>query len=136
MANARRTWALSLGMLGIFLAGGLTGVFAAAGYLHHHLRALHASGPRAVHLLGVKWLDWELDLDDRQEASIEEILSAAHLELFQFKSRHNLEVRAMVLPALERIDAVLTPQQAERWSEIRRHVVEHVDATAETAPGH
>lgn len=122
-------------MVGIFLAGALTGVFVAVGYVHHYLRALHSRGPNAVEVLGTKWLDWELDLDDRQEAAIHEILSATHMELFRFKSRHNEEIRALMIPALERIDTELKPEQASKWSEIRRRIVGHIDATAEAVPG-
>jgi hypothetical protein len=135
MVSGRRTWALSLGLLGIFLAGAVTGVCAAAGYVHHRLRALHAGGPHALHALGMEWLAWQLDLEPDQEAAIEEVLLEAHLELFRFKSRHNDEINAIVLPALERIDAQLTPQQAESWRGIREKIVEHAEATLETRSG-
>jgi hypothetical protein len=136
MVAGRRRWALTLGLLGIFAAGAATGVFATAAYVHHRLRALHEAGPHAVQTLGVAWLDGELDLTLEQEAAIEGILSDTHLELFRFKSEHNEEIRAIALPALERIDAALLPRQAERWGPIRARIREHVEATVETHGGH
>lgn len=135
MVAGRRKWAILLGLLGIFLAGGVTGVCAAAGYVHHRLRALHGGGAHAINALGVEWLDWELDLSPDQEAAIEGILHDAHLELFRFKSRHNEEILSIVFPALERIDAELTPRQVESWRGIREKIVEHAEATVETRPG-
>lgn len=131
----RRTWLLSLGLAGVFLAGALTGVFAAAGYVHHRLRALHAQGPHAVHVLGMQWLDWELDLEPDQERRIEDILHDAHMDLFRFKSRHNDELRAIVHAAVERIDRELTPEQARHWQALRARIAEHADATVESRSG-
>jgi len=135
MVAGRRRWGLSLGLLGIFLAGAVTGVFAAAGYVHHRMRALHAGGPHALHALGMEWLDWQLDLRPEQENAIEEILVEAHMELFRFKSAHNEEIRAIVLPALERVDAELSPAQMEQWRGIRETIVKHAEATVETQFG-
>lgn len=136
MVAGRRRWALSLGLLGVFLAGGVTGVFAAAAYVHHRLRALHTGGPHALHALGMRWLDWELDLSPEQETAIEAILLDTHEEFFRFKSRHNEEIRAIVFPALERIDAELTPEQAESWRATRDRIVEHAEATVEAHSDH
>jgi len=135
MVAGRRRWGLSLGLLGIFLAGAVTGVFAAAGYVHHRMRALHAGGPHALHALGMEWLDWQLDLRPEQENAIEEILVEAHMELFRFKSDHNQEICAIVLPALERVDAELSPAQMEKWRGIRETIVKHAEATVESQFG-
>jgi hypothetical protein len=131
----RRSWLLTAGLVGIFLAGAVTGVLAAAGYVHHHLRELHSGGPRAIHALGLKWLDRELDLSPSQERAIDAILLDAHHELFRFKSRHDDEIRAIVVPALERFEAELTPEQAERWAATRARILEHVEATVEDPHG-
>ncbi len=132
MVKRGRIWMLSLGLLGIFLAGAVTGVCAAAGFVHHRLRELHKGGPHALHALGMEWLDWELDLRPEQETAIDGILVEAHTQLFRFKSDHNDEICAIVLPALERIDAELTPDQREKWQPIRDLIVRHAEATAET----
>lgn len=136
MVAGCRKWILSLGLLGIFLAGMVTGVFAAVGFVHHRLRALHAGGPHAIHALGMEWLDWQLDLSADQHAAIDKILVDAHMELFRFKSEHNAELCAIVYPALERIDAQLTPEQAESWRGIRAMIVEHAEATVESISDH
>lgn len=136
MQTRRRSWVLYLGAAGIFLAGAITGVLAAAGYVHHRLRALHAGGPQVIHQLGMHWLDGELDLSPEQEKRIEAILFETHREFFRFKSEHNEEIRAIVLPALVRIDAELSPEQMERWRRTRKRIVEHVDATTETGSDH
>lgn len=136
MATRRRNWMLALGLFGIFVAGGVTGALGVVGYVHHRLHGLHAGGLAAVHALGAEWLDSELDLSAEQAAAIEQILGETHAELFRFKSRHNDEILAIVRPALERIDAQLTPAQAERWSAIRARIVEHAERTADEAPGH
>jgi hypothetical protein len=135
MVVGRRKWALSLGLLGVFLAGAVTAALATAGYVHHRLRSLHAGGPHAIHALGMAWLEQELDLTPDQKASIERILLDTHMELFRFKSRHNDEIRAIVLPALDRIDAALTPQQVETWRKTRDRIVEHAEATVDTRSG-
>ena len=132
MSRAASRTFVALGLAGIFAAGCVTGVCAAAWFVHHRMHALHGGGPHAIEALGVEWLGRELDLDDAQEAELAQILRDAHLELFRFKSRHNDELLAIVHPALERIDALLTPEQAARWSPLRAHVVEHAAATVET----
>jgi len=135
MANVARKWALCLGLVGIFLAGAITGVVGAAGYAHHRLRALHAEGPQALHRLGMTLLDWKLGLSDQQEVEIDAILRDTHHEFLQFKSRHNEEIRQIVLPALERIDAVLTPKQAEAWRDLREGIARHVEDAADVHAG-
>lgn len=131
MVKQRNTLLVVLGLAGLFLCGALTGVFAVGGMLHHHLRGLHSHGPNGAHTLGVKWLDWELDLDAEQERELEQILDEAHIDLFRFKSEHNEEITAILEPSLERIDALLTPEQAERWAPMRARVVEHLEARME-----
>jgi hypothetical protein len=131
MVAGPKKWMLFLALLGIFLAGAVTGVCAAAAFVHHRLNALHDGGPHALHALGVEWLDWRLDLSPDQEVAIEQVLVDAHMDLFRFKSEHNAEIRAILLPALERVDALLTPEQAEEWRGIRAHIVEHAEATVE-----
>jgi len=136
MAMNRRTWLISLGLAGLFAAGAVTGVLATAAFVHHKLRALHHAGPHAVNALAMKWLDWELDLRPDQEAAIETIVQEAHLQLFKFKTEHNEELRAMALPTLERIDAVLTPAQAERWRHTRARIVQHFEAAGHEPASH
>jgi hypothetical protein len=130
--RTRRNLVLALGFAGVFLAGALAGVFGAAGYVHHRLGALHSGDPHAVHALAIEWLDSRLDLAPEQSKAIESILSETHAALFRFKTEHNDELRAIVLPALERVDAQLRPDQVERWQELRDRIVEHVEATMET----
>src|SRR5688572_12700126 len=128
MAAGPRKWVLSLGLAGIFLAGCITGVVGATGYIHHKLHALHSGGPHAFHRLGMTWLDWKLDLNDQQAVEIESILREAHGEFLGFKDRHGEEIHAIVVPALERVDAVLTPEQEPDWREIRARIVGHFEA--------
>lgn len=128
----RRNQLLSIGFVGVFLAGAVAGAFATAGYVHHRLRALHSGDPAALHALGMEWLDAELDLAPEQEKAIEAILVDAHSAMFRFKSAHNDELRAIVMPALERVDAQMRPDQVERWRKLRDRIVEHVEATVET----
>jgi hypothetical protein len=129
---SRKGWTLSLGVLVVFGAGVVVGVLGAAAYVHHRLGALHEADPHALHALGMHWLDSELDLTAQQAKAVEEILNDAHLELFRFKSRHNEEIREIVLPALERVNALLMPSQAERWEPIRQRIVEHAEATLDS----
>lgn len=129
MTTNRRSWVLPLGLLGVFVAGATTGVFAAAGFVHHRLRALHQDGPKAIHALGMQWLDWELDLTPEQKKQVDELLVDTHDKLFRFKSEHNDEIKAIVMPALDRMDQLLTPEQREEWKGTREKIVKHVDAT-------
>lgn len=130
--SARRTRTLVLGFAGVFLAGVVAGAFATAGYVHHRMRAVHSGDPAALHGLGIEWLDAELDLSADQERAIEAILVDTHAAFFRFKSAHNDELRAIVLPALDRVDAALRPDQLERWRKLRDRIVDHVDATVDS----
>lgn len=128
-----RNLMVCLGLVGVFAFGVVTGVFGTGAYIHHHIRGLHGGGhgPERMESLGVAWLDWELDLDDSQHASIGEIVRDVHLELFRFKTAHSDEVQAIVMRGLERIDAELTPGQAERWAPLRGRLAEHAAAKLE-----
>ncbi len=131
MAAARRAWVLPVWLVGLFAAGVATGAFATVGLVHHRLRALHTEGPEAINALAAEWLNWELDLDAEQQTAIRSILVETHEQFFRFKSEHNDEIRAIVLPALERIDAQLTSEQKTRWAGMRARIVDHVEATLE-----
>ena len=54
------------------------------------------------------------------------------LVAFRFKSEHNDEICAIVMPALEQIDAELTPAQREKWQGIRDMVRRHAEATVDS----
>lgn len=132
MTTRRFGWKHWLGLLGIFVAGAVTGVFGAAGYVHHWIRDLHTGGPSAVHALGIEWLDSKLDLTAEQESAIEAIIRDAHVASLRFKVRHQEEVRAIVYPALERVDALLDDTQRAEWQRIRERIVEHIEFTGES----
>jgi len=136
MDGRRRTRLLALGMLGVFLAGAATGAMTMVGIVHSKLRELHSTDSRAALRLGVELLDWRLDLSPQQETEVGAILTDVNRDMLQFKTRHNDELRAILMPGVERIDAQLTPAQRERWAPLRQHLVEHIERTAESDLGH
>jgi len=125
----RRNWFVCLAMLGVFVAGAVTGVLATGAYIHHSLRSLHGDGPDGIHHLGVRWLDWKLDLSPEQELAIEQVIEDVHIELFKFKSAHNEELEAVVTGGLERVDRTLTSEQRAKWSPIRARIAQHAAVT-------
>jgi len=124
-----RTWLVCLGLVGVFAAGVATGAFGAGAYIHHHLLRLHGEGPEGLHNLGLDWLDRKLDLTSEQEAEVASVVEDVHLALFRFKTEHNDELEAIVTPGLERIDALLTPEQTAAWRPIRERIAAHAAAT-------
>ncbi|MBI5435463.1 MAG: hypothetical protein HZA52_21695 [Planctomycetes bacterium] len=134
MSARSSRWQLVLGLVGLFLIGTVTGVFLSAAYVHHRIRALHEGGPAAIHALGMDWFQHELRLNEDQVAGVEAVLGDVHRDLLRFKGEHEEEIRVIVVRGVERINALLTDDQRERWEPIRRRVLGHVAGTEASEP--
>lgn len=129
MSATKKRWPVYLGMLGIFVAGVVTGLLLAAGAVHHHWDDLHSHGPAGLHRFGTAWLEWNLDLTDAQHEQVDQVMHDLHMDLFRFKSEHNAEIDQIVSPALARIDAILDAEQMKEWKPMRDRVADHLAAT-------
>ncbi len=136
MAGVMRSGRAWLGMTIIFLCGAVAGVLGSAAFVHHRIRAFHREGAPAVRRLVMHALDWKLDLSGTQETAIAGILDDVHREFGEFRESHREIIHAIVERGLERIEAVMTPEQDDAWQDLRGAVEAHLErAHFGDAPG-
>ncbi|MEA2693788.1 MAG: hypothetical protein QOJ16_3175 [Acidobacteriota bacterium] len=114
----RRATAIAA-ILALFVAGVLVGVLGTHAFYLHELRqpgGLAAFGTRLL----ARDLKHRLDLDSRQEAQVEQILTATRAESAALRRETMPRVLAILDRAHARIDAVLTPEQRAEFERYQR----------------
>ncbi len=111
----RRAAALAT-LLGVFVLGAAVGVLGT--HLVHLRHGLGPhTGPPEFGLVGA-WLERRLDLTREQSARIEAILDRHHQEMFELRREMMPEFEDRFAATVEEIEAVLTPDQRERFRRI------------------
>lgn len=99
-----------------FVSGGIAGMLAE----HVHLmRHMHGRGTRFAPQMMVHRLDRTLDLTAEQRTKVEEIVMRHHQRILAITESTRPRVRAELEAANREIEAVLTPQQREKFSQLR-----------------
>jgi hypothetical protein len=111
-----RHWKLVLGLLVVFLAGGVTGSVLTLGVVHKRYRERlnpDTWGPRTV-----AWLHRELKLTPEQEEQARPIVDEEVGELVRLRDGADKERRVIIGRMLLRIAENLTPEQRDRLQEL------------------
>ena len=114
-----KKWKAVLGIIAVFILGGVAGAFIALGCFHH---SPHWGSPQATRMI-VRRLTRELSLDQSQKAKVEAIITAAHDEMTR---EVQPRIEAIIARSQEEIKKALQPEQqakfdalCNRWKERR-----------------
>jgi Spy/CpxP family protein refolding chaperone len=106
-----------------FVSGAASGIFLE----HLHLLGRgHRGGPPGMmpHLM-VRHLERRLDLTTEQRREVEAILKRHHDRIFQLTESVRPQVRQEIEAANREIEAVLTPEQRERFEKLKLQLGRH-----------
>jgi hypothetical protein len=103
-------------VLGVFLLGAVVGALGTH-VVHLDRRLGLPAGPPEFGLVGA-WLERRLDLTREQSERIEAILDRHHQEMFELRREMMPEFETRFTATVEEIEAVLTPEQRERFRRI------------------
>jgi len=117
--NAGLKWKLITGFVLVFIAGGLTGGFLAAGITRHFFSVEAHRGLAAEHMR--ERLRRQLDLTPEQMTKISPILDQAAKELEEIRKDTTRQVHDVFAQARRDISSDLTDEQREKLKRIRRH---------------
>lgn len=120
VAAPRRTrWIAVALLVATFLTGMLAGGAVDRFVLFRQHRLLPTTGARFVAARVVRVLDRKLDLTPTQEAEIQRIVESRRKEVESVWRAMQPQVRAQLSKTNEEIEAVLTPDQREKFRHLR-----------------
>ena len=118
--NSKKTIIIAvIVVLVAFASGGIAGMLVE----HVHLmRRMHGRGPRFAPQMMVHRLDRTLDLTPEQRTKVEEIVMRHHQRIVAITESTRPRVRQELEAANREIEAVLTPEQREKFEKLRLHL--------------
>ena len=113
------------GILFIFILGAVSGAFVTHMIHRAHLESFVSGGPQAREELLVKRLIKKLDLDSRQQEQVKAIVHESHTGIRQVRKQSRPQIEALLEQGQARINAILRPEQQEKFYEIIRERKSH-----------
>jgi Spy/CpxP family protein refolding chaperone len=118
--NPALKWKLIAGFVLVFVAGGVTGGFLGASTIRHYFLAGGHHGMAAQRMR--QHLKAELNLTPEQMAKITPITDNTAAQLEEIRRDTGSRVRGVFASSHEQIAAVLTPEQRDKFEQLRhRH---------------
>lgn len=114
-----KTFKLILLLALVFLAGAVAGVVGTRMAVRHFVQQaiLH---PERVQNFIERDLDRQLRLDNEQQVKLRQILVDAHGQLADLRQQYRPQVTEIISNANRQITALLTPEQQDRFKELKR----------------
>lgn len=113
-----KKWRIVAGVVVIFLLGSLAGSVFTRIVLRHRIEYVMRGGPRAVSEVVVKRLTRALNLDAAQQSQLVQIVDDARKEVMEVRRQTNPQMKAVLDRAQARVDAMLRPDQREKFHKI------------------
>ena len=114
-----KRWIAILSVIGLFVIGILIGSLGT--HLFYANRLLKPEGPPGMgKRMFTERLEARLNLTPEQRQEIHRILEESHVRAESFRDSMAPQVRALMEETHERITAVLTPEQLEKFEEMRQ----------------
>lgn len=123
-SNVRRTAILLIGVA--FIAGALIGFAAGRIYSIHHGGPLRGRGAEFVRDRMLKHLDRELSLRPEQHAKVAQIMDRHHQRMDEIAAGVRPQMRQEIDAASREIEAVLTPEQKQKFGSLRMRMESHL----------
>jgi|SRR5579862_831754 len=111
-----KNWKAILGVIAIFILGGLAGSITTIGLVRHRLVSGH--GPQMMADLIVRRLSWELRLDRDQRAQLRTIVTEGQEELRAIRKQIQPQVEEQLTRAEGKVRAILRPDQQEKFDKL------------------
>jgi hypothetical protein len=107
-----------IGILFVFILGAASGALVTHSIYHARFESFIRGGPAAREELFVKRLTSKLDLDSRQQEQVKAIVHETHSGISRIRNQMRPRIESLLEQGQGRIDAVLRPDQQERFRTI------------------
>ena len=115
-----KRWQALLALAGLFLLGAISGALGAHLYYARALDRPPAPPPFFGRPMG-PMLEERLDLSDEQRRRLRRVLDESRREAEAMRHEMAPRMRELMQRGEDRVREILTPEQAERFDELRRH---------------
>jgi Spy/CpxP family protein refolding chaperone len=111
-----KNWKAIVGVIAVFLLGGLAGSFTTIAIVRHRLVRGHGSQMMAD--LIVRRLSWELRLDRAQRAQLRVIVHEGQQEMKPVRRQIQPQIEDILTRSEAKLRAVLRPDQQEKFDKL------------------
>jgi len=111
-----KNWKAIVGVIAVFLLGGLAGSFTTVAIVRHRL--VHGHGPQMVANLIVRRLSWELRLDHDQRAQLRVIVGEGQQEMKKVRQQIQPQVEEILTNSEAKVRLILRPAQQEKFDKL------------------
>jgi hypothetical protein len=111
-----KSWKAIVGVIAIFILGGLAGSFTTIAIVRHRL--VHGHGSQMMADLTVRRLSWELRLDRDQRAQLRVIVSEGQQEMKPVRRQIQPQIEDILTRSEAKVRALLRPGQQEKFDKL------------------
>jgi Spy/CpxP family protein refolding chaperone len=128
-----RKWKVVISVALVFILGVLVGSMGTGLYMKHHFPH-PKKDPSAMRALLLKRFSQKLDLTDDQRNEFKAIIDQVGERLEEHFRRTHSEVGNIIEPGFSQMRALLSPDQQEKFDELRERFKRHGKARAKFGP--
>ena len=111
-----KNWKAILGVIVIFVLGGLAGSITTIGLVRHRL--VHGHGSQMIQDLIVRRLSWDLRLDRDQREQLRVIVAQGHEDMKVIRKQIQPQVEDLLTRSEAKLRVLLRPDQQEKFDKL------------------
>jgi hypothetical protein len=111
-----KNWKAIVGVIAIFILGGLAGSITTIGLVRHRL--VHGHGSQMLQDLIIRRLSWDLRLDRDQRAQLRVIVTQGQAEMKVIRKQIQPQVEEQLSRSEAKVRAILRPDQVEKFDKL------------------
>jgi hypothetical protein len=111
-----KNWKAIIGVIAIFILGGLAGSITTIGLVRHRL--VHGHGSQMLQDLIIRRLSWDLRLDRAQRAQLRVIVAQGHEDMKVIRKQIQPQVEELLTRYETKVRAILRPDQQEKFDKL------------------
>jgi len=111
-----KNWKAIVGVIAVFVLGGLAGSITTIGMVRH--RIVHGHGSEMMADLIVRRLSWELRLDRAQRAQLRDIVAEGQQEMKVVRKQIQPQVEDILTRSEAKVRVLLRPDQQEKFDKL------------------
>ena len=111
-----KNWKAIIGVIAIFILGGLAGSITTIGLVRHRL--VHGHGSQKFQDLIVRRLSWELRLDRDQRTQLRVIVAEGQGEMKVIRKQIQPQVEDLLTRSEAKVRVLLRPDQQEKFDKL------------------
>jgi Spy/CpxP family protein refolding chaperone len=116
-----KKWKLALGLLAIFIAGGLTGSLITGRIvkqrIHRTMQKLSTGDLAPIAQMTFKRMRWKLNLTKEQEQPVKDVVREFFSQVTDLRKQQRPQVKELLITSIRSLKPILTPEQFKKLRE-------------------